>query len=242
MTDTAHSREDDKRVVHVFVRPTALTDPIDRKIRRIRRLADRGVVDDVLVWTWPAEVRLSSEEVETRVVETYERITTWAEREGASVEPAFDRKECHSKFTGETCELLVTPMMGLAVYEGDVLRAAFPHADANGHHSVTDAIDVLEAGGFQPTSGTGSTVEGRCPSCGAAIVDVQGLLTCRTCDWVAKRIDALRSVRGDPGAREGSVTGVDSCPECETYLVSVQGILICPECKPVGAVRVDRQS
>lgn len=132
--------------VRMFVRPMSLAEPIDEKIHRLQQLEAEGVLDALVVQAWPDEVPLSSDHTGTDVVETYQRFAAWAAREDKSIEPSFDTRTRHSMVTDESREILTMPVMCLAVYDGEALRAVYPHTDEDGHHPVAAAIDALAGG------------------------------------------------------------------------------------------------
>lgn len=175
--------------VVMFVRAGTLAGPVEEAVERLRRLDAEEVVDDVTVRGWPDEVLLGAGDTDSETVEAYERFVAWAAREDSSIAPAFDVRTQHSRLTGESGEVLRTPVMCLAVYEGDRLAAVFPHVDREGCHTVPDAVDALAAGEFEEITGDRpvGVDEGICPACGTGVVNVQGLVACPECDWVAHR-------------------------------------------------------
>ncbi|MFB6080250.1 MAG: HTH domain-containing protein [Haloferacaceae archaeon] len=194
VTRTHQRLRDGDLTVQAFVRAGVLGESIDGQFRRLRTLETAGVIDALLVRVWPAAVRLSSDDAgpdvgETEVVELYRQFAAWADRANASIEPAFAVRHRCSAITGESCDVLTTPVMGLAIYGGDGLEAVFPHRADDGTHSVADAIDALADGRFRSTAADEAPParDDTCPECGADVVDVQGIVLCRDCTWVSSR-------------------------------------------------------
>lgn len=184
--------------VQAFVRPTILVDPVDEKIARLTKLDDEDDIDALLVRAWPGEVPLSSERGDVEAVEIYERFKSWADRLNATVELPFDVETRHSEITGESCEVLTTPVLCFGVYVDSSLKAVYPYRDEHGYHTAKDGIDALAAGQFGPAAGKSrSTRASSCPGCGAGLVNVQGLAACRDCSWVA----TVRSGGSEPSLR-----------------------------------------
>lgn len=172
--------------VRVFVRPSSPAAPVDETLRRLQQLEAEGGIDALSVRVWPDAVPLSSDTVDTQVVQCYERFATWADREGMSIEPPFVVRTRHSSTTGETREVLTPPVLCLAIYENGTLASVYPRADEEGHRTVADAVEALGAGKFRPgaTDGPESPGVDACPECGTDVVNVQGLETCHHCTWV----------------------------------------------------------
>ncbi|MFB6304865.1 MAG: HTH domain-containing protein [Haloferacaceae archaeon] len=220
--------------VQAFVRAERVGD-IDEVLARLGRLAEAGVIDGLSVRTWPSAAPLSPD-VRAPTVDRYDRFAAWADREGKSLEPGFQVRTRSSDITGASRRVLTTPTACLAVYEGELLRSVFPHADDDGHHSVADAVDALEAGRFRPAGAPRVDV---CPDCGTGLVNVQGLLACADCAWSPDGVDAL-AARSATVRRDRSVDARDACPDCGTGLADVQGLLACPACDWVSVASAER--
>lgn len=202
MIERADVAETGVVTARVFVRASSWCDPVHATLRRLQRLDREGLLTDLRVQVWPAAVRRSPEAVETTVDEYYAQFAAWADREGKAIEPAFEVCPRHSRFTGESHEVLRPPMLCLALYEDDRLGAVFPHTDGDGVHTVADAVDALVDGDIPLLADdwSGSLPDGTCPACGGTVVDVQGLLACHDCDWVAAHpVARSRRVLHHPG-------------------------------------------
>lgn len=128
--------------------------PVDATIRRLEDLETDGIIDDVTVGAWPAEVRLGDPPSHSDVVARFEEFDAWADQWNVSIRPPFAVEPPHSEITGETSTMLVTPVQCLAIYVDGALQEVFPHtADRAGDcetYTVRDVLALLEAHGDQP--------------------------------------------------------------------------------------------
>ncbi|ARS91595.1 HTH domain-containing protein [Natrarchaeobaculum aegyptiacum] len=192
------------------VRAPLLLEPIDRQVETLTACESEGAIDDVLVRSWPKEVSLSESTPHQEVLESYERFSEWADRRGVSIEPPFRTRTNTSQITGETTELLVTPLCCLEVYADDDLVGVFPHTDGDETVTTDEVIAQLRTGEVPtPLGATPTRVESEsweCPTCGGPLVDGQGLFACSECGWlgtVAPTGDLLESPAGEFATLEG---------------------------------------
>lgn len=195
--------------VECYARASSLAGPVEDAVDALYALDAAGRIDDLTVWSWPAEVALS-DLIRSRAVECFFRFQRWAAARGASVRPAF-ALETREYVTGERQRVLITPVVCLAVYAGDELRGVYPHSTEDAVHTVRDAIEALERGEFGTGSGRPrSTTDDACPVCGDALLDGQGLYTCPGCGWTGRlaragqhRRPRLRPPAGGPETAAG---------------------------------------
>lgn len=121
-------------------RPGAVVDRLDE-------LVEAGTVDDYSVCVWGNEVGLSTPVAGTdrgeAIVERVARLSRWAEERNATL-PGFETREATWEVTGETYTALVLPVLAVAVYRGDDLRAVAPCRTADGAvHTVPDRLGTL---------------------------------------------------------------------------------------------------
>lgn len=135
-------------------------DPRARVLDRLRELETDGVVDDVSVRVWGRYVAAPTDEpadeaqfVQSRIAE----FEAWGDREGHSLEPAFQRCERTTMVSAERREVIRLPLQCLAVYAGDRLHGVFPCSTAIGTETVRDCVRRLEAGDVVDVSDTEST-------------------------------------------------------------------------------------
>jgi hypothetical protein len=117
-------------------------------LRRVRELESEGIVADADVDTSWQRIRTPELDCRDGAIETYEEFRAWAEENGYSLEPAFQRRQRSYIGTDLVHEVLVFPTASLAVYEGTDLQAVFPCSDEDGkvHFSVQDCLDAFEDG------------------------------------------------------------------------------------------------
>jgi hypothetical protein len=122
-----------------------ITDVRHRTLARLHRLADEGVLSTVDVDVWGSHaVADSMADRDTTPVEGVSDFERWAADHGCTLAPAFARRECGSLLGDEPREVTVVPLLTLAVYEEDELRAVYPHAEDGTVHTVDDGLETLE--------------------------------------------------------------------------------------------------
>jgi hypothetical protein len=196
------------------VRPSLVLDPVDSKVETLRSCEEEGTIESLLLRSWPAEVPLESEGAHPEVVERFQRFEAWAERNDVRIEPPFRTRTSTSVASEERTETLVTPGICLALYHEQQLRCVVPHVDGETTHSVPETIAALRTGTtpaafesatpVEQTLGTGGN-DGQkrgsqsgitatadrgpeaCPDCGTTLANVQGMLACVECEWIAEK-------------------------------------------------------
>lgn len=104
------------------------------------QLEATGVLDDVSVVRWPKHVRVPSDRTDIDVGDTYRE---FADAVGAdSLEPFFKRKPV----SGRSGDVLVLPVICVAIRTDDELTGLYPHWDDGTHHSIEDCRMALSAG------------------------------------------------------------------------------------------------
>lgn len=117
-----------------------------RVLDRIRSLEADGFLER-------ADVEATWQGIETRehahgsaMRETYEEFATWASVNGFSLAPAFDVRSRYVPGTTERRECVIFPVVALAIYQGQQLRAVVPCSDEFGHYTVHEALEGFERG------------------------------------------------------------------------------------------------
>lgn len=179
--------------VTCFVRPSLLLEPVDSHIRTLREAEADGQIDALLLRSWPGQITLSDTGPASEGVEAFEQFTEWAYVEGVDIQPPFDVRRRDSTITGESREILVTPLCCLAVYVDSTLVGVYPHLDEGEPRSVTDAVAAIRTGEFRERATdlpTASTED--CPRCGEPVVNGQGVYGCPAadCGWAGLRGDS----------------------------------------------------
>lgn len=213
---TERTTQPEELTVSCHVRAPLLLDPVDAKIETLRSCEDEGEIDALVLRSWPEEVTLDADGPYQEAVERFEEFERWADRHGTSIRPPFRVRTSTSPASETEREVLVTPVMCLALYADDRLLGVFPHEDGETTHTVTDAIAALRTGTLpEPIRATADRVA----DAGAGTPD---------------RRDGTEL--GGPELRDRSETGEartvrTDCPECSAALLNVQGILACSACK-----------
>ena len=136
--------------------PAGVHDGQTARIERLSELAAAGRLGDVRVSVWGDRVCLCETCAGTgagraaldRVAE-FER---WADDLDAAVSLPFDRHTIRSSYTDSTQEVLVPPVMLLALYDRESVVGVFPHAAGGREAPVEDAIAAIETtGASDPT-------------------------------------------------------------------------------------------
>lgn len=117
-------------------------------------LRDAGHVAEVTHHSWQSHVRtpVDDDGPAAEAVAWYDRFVSWAERNDASIEPFFARRERDSAFTGTSYEEYVFPVLAIAVVrDGEVTEVAPRVTCAGEQVDVRDVVDRLDGA---PTAGT----------------------------------------------------------------------------------------
>ena len=77
---------------------------------------------------------------------TYEEFREWARNNDAQLEPAFRRRVRSYVGQTEATEVVVFPVVCLALYSGDELLTVCPSTVGGEHVTVHDCLDALNAG------------------------------------------------------------------------------------------------
>jgi hypothetical protein len=117
-------------------------------LQRVDALESEGVLADAEVDASWQRIRTPEQDSRDDAVETYEEFRQWAETNGYSLEPAFERRQRSYVGTDVVHDVVVFPLVSAAVYEGNDLVAVLPSSDETGeiHFGVQDCLDALEAG------------------------------------------------------------------------------------------------
>lgn len=142
--------------IHVacHARMGSFTAPVDETLRTLERLEAAAIIDELTLDAWPAHVRLGTDgALQSDVVARFQTFDAWADQWDVCIRPPFVVETRRSEITGETREVLVTPVQCLAIYVDGALQEVFPHtADRAGDgetYTVRDGLALLEAHGNQ---------------------------------------------------------------------------------------------
>lgn len=116
-------------------------------IDRLEELQSRGRIDAYETHVWEGRVQIPIDEgsdADPPPVEWYRRFEAWAERNGASLGPAFDHNRRVSEVTGDAYEEFVFPVICLAVHqEGRIVHVA-PCKHGEAHLTIDDCLTALD--------------------------------------------------------------------------------------------------
>lgn len=171
-----------------YVRAPLLLEPVDQQVETVRACEREGTVGTVLLRSWPKEVTRTGRSPYQEVLEAFERFERWAGERDVTVQPPFRERTVTSAVTGDSKDVLVTPMLCLAVYRDDDLHAVFPHTDGEETVTASEAIATLRTGELPESLGQPPAEAERaddCPACDGDLLNGQGVFACVDCDFTA---------------------------------------------------------
>lgn len=128
--------------------PLGLNTPQTEVIDRLRTLTedDPRVDLDVDVWSSSTGSRWADDPDPFDGRETVAEFEQWADEAGCTLRPAFDRRpSAPRRDEEEGAERIFTPLITLAVYDGERLRAVYPHVDGDEVRTIHDGVEALES-------------------------------------------------------------------------------------------------
>ncbi|MDS0281032.1 HTH domain-containing protein [Haloarcula onubensis] len=153
--ETARSGENDTDLeVDLWVR-RPVCGPRTTVIDRLSELRTAGALADFDVTTWPEEIALTGDNRQEALLETIEGFEDWAADRGLSLRPPFETRTA-SRLVGDSEDVLRTPMLLAAAYEGDELVGIYPCTDGTETWTIPAFLDALEAGEDHSPSGAGA--------------------------------------------------------------------------------------
>lgn len=216
--------ESGELTVSCHVRAPMLLEPVDAHVETLRTCESEGLIDDLVLRSWPEQVTTSDGE-EQEVLDRFESFSQWADRAGVDIQPPFETRTRKSMVTGAETDLLVLPLICLALYDdaGGIV-GVYPHSADGETYTVEDAIAKLRTGEVPvPLSETTTRLEWGevCPECKGLLVNGQGLYACPDCAWVGtvtagNRHDPVRSPQAGPAVEVSVAPGSSADAESPT--------------------------
>ena len=152
-TEQTNERDSHGIAVDLWVR-RPVCGPRTTVIDRLSALRAAGDLDDFSVTTWPEEIALTGDDRQDDLLSTIEGFEDWAADRGLSLRPPFETRTA-SRLVGESEDVLTTPMLLAAAYEGDDLVGIYPCTDGTKTWTIPEFLDTLEAGEERSPSGAG---------------------------------------------------------------------------------------
>lgn len=133
--------------------PAGVYDRQQAVYERLQQLQEAGMISDVSVEVWEKQVSTGSDTDPDEtdhgvrsVRNTYQAFEDWATRNGHALTPAFDTRECGTLVSTDRREVIVFPVMCLAVYDGEEIGAVFPCSTGDDIRTVEDGLAAIESG------------------------------------------------------------------------------------------------
>lgn len=128
--------------------PSGLNPPQTEVVDRLRTLVEADPIADLDVDVWGSGMgdTRTGDRDPLDVRESVAEFERWADQEGCSLRPAFERRFADSADDEEgRSGRIVTPLITLAVYEGERLRAVHPHVNGGEVRTIHDGVGALES-------------------------------------------------------------------------------------------------
>ncbi len=185
-----YDRELSTLTIACHVRAPMLLEPVDAHVATLTQCESDGIIDALVLRSWPDAVDLSSEQHHRAVVERFEEFDAWASTHGVSIQPPFEIREHTSMVTSKTKEQLITPLICLGVYDAaGRLTGVYPHSADGETYTVEEAIAAIRTETYPtPLTATPQTGGNRCPECDGRLVNGQGLFECTDCAWTGTNV------------------------------------------------------
>lgn len=123
--------------------PHGINETQTEVIDRLQRLEADGRIAgfDVDVWGASMGIARSADRNPSDVHEVVTEFERWADDQDCTLRPAFERRS--ARVPEET--RVVLPLLCLAVYEAEAVRAVYPHVNGEEVHTIHDGVDALES-------------------------------------------------------------------------------------------------
>lgn len=137
--------------------PSGLNPPQIEVIDRIQALTEDedGPIADLDIDVWEASMGITHADTHDPgdVHELITEFEQWADEHGCTLRPAFKRRSADSAVETETedidnredQDLIIPPLLCLAVYDGETIDAVYPHVDGEEVSTIHDGVEALES-------------------------------------------------------------------------------------------------
>lgn len=142
MTDNTHLRAE----LYLRGDTYGTFDAQQQVLNRVKRLEANGVFSDSMVAGEWQRIRTMAEDKRTGALATHAEFRDWAQRNDSSLEPAFERRTRSYVGMEEVDDIVVFPVVSLAIYDDRQLQAVFPCSNGDHTYTVGDALDAFERG------------------------------------------------------------------------------------------------
>ncbi|MEF8841635.1 MAG: HTH domain-containing protein [Haloarculaceae archaeon] len=119
---------------------------VEEVVERANRLEANGVFGESIVAGEWHRCHTRAEDWRSEAMETYEAFREWADANGFSLEPGFQQRTRSFIGMDDVEEVVVFPVVALAIYEVDELTAVLPCTDGDRTHTVESALAAFERG------------------------------------------------------------------------------------------------
>lgn len=125
--------------------PSGLNPPQTEVIERLQTLTEdeASSVTDLDIDIWGVSMGTTQTDARDPVCirERVAEFKQWVDEQGYTLRPAFEWRPAEAENTGEG--EIVTPLITLAVYEGERLQAVYPHVEGDDVCTVSDGVKAL---------------------------------------------------------------------------------------------------
>lgn len=126
--------------------PDGVYEPQRKAREQVDELVSAGVLEAAAVSDCCTCTPLDVDRGQSDTLAAFEAFEAWADRTDVDLAPAFDRRTRSPLLSEATHEVVVFPVVCLALYDANDLRAVFPCVDGDDVYTVQDCLDALSDG------------------------------------------------------------------------------------------------
>lgn len=113
-------------------------------LNRVKQLEANATFSESLVDSEWQRIRVRAEDTRDEALSTFEEFQAWARRNDYVLEPAFEQRARTYLGTNRVDDVVVFPVIALALYDDRHLAAVFPCSDEERAYTVGDALEAFE--------------------------------------------------------------------------------------------------